>query len=362
MKSDDIYFSKRQVDKLFEELLGKKGKLRVVLPEIDSEKIMNEAKELEKKSVIKKSTPVIEKTEVKPEIQAVKTVAESEETVEEIKETIEEEPFEVEQQESLSVEDKADIEKVDKLLKKELLEEKTEEIEEEIQENLFETILAEKTLEINEEVEEEQYVEETAGKKKKFSFKNIITETLKGSNNEEVPPRKKAGFKTSNTEEPTIQQIKLLDVISSEDDEEDEEITKILEEKIKKSLLRPENQVISVEETQQEVIYSEFDEENEEVIQDFETLEELISLKKPESKLDYLLLTAYYLQTKEHLFKYSLKQLNSKSMPFLGSLIDHSVIHNAVAHDFIEVVPDYNGTAEVTEYRLTPVGENYILS
>ena len=96
--------------------------------------------------------------------------------------------------------------------------------------------------------------------------------------------------------------------------------------------------------------------------QDFETMEELIAIKKPQSKLDYLLLTAYYLQTKEDLFKYSLKQLNSKSMPFLGSLIDHSVIHNAVAHDFIEVVPDYNGTAEVTEYRLTPVGEDYLLS
>ena len=397
MTSDDIYFSKRQVDKLFEKLLEKKGKLRVVLPEIDSEKVKNEAKELEKKSVIKETAPEVEKVEVKPEIKVEKPAPEPEKVVETVEETapevekaevkpeikvekpapepekvveiVEEETLEVEQQEILSEEEEAVIEKVDKLLKEELLEEKVEEIEtsyeveEEIQENLFENILAEKTLEITEDIEEtieeEQPVEETASKKKKFSFKNIITETLKGSNGDEAAPRQKAGFKTSKVEEPETQQIKLLNVDSSEDEEEDEEIAKILEEKIKKSLPLSEDKVISVED---DVIYPEFMEDNEEEQQDFDTLGELIELKKPESKLDYLLLTAYYLQTKEDLFKYSLKQLNSKSMPFLGSLIDHSVIHNAVAHDFIEVVPDYNGTADVTEYRLTPVGENYILS
>ena len=96
--------------------------------------------------------------------------------------------------------------------------------------------------------------------------------------------------------------------------------------------------------------------------QEFESLADLIAVKNPQSKLDYLLLTAYYLQTTENLFKYSLKQLNSKLMPFLGYLIDHSIVHNAVAHDFIEVVPDYNGIAEVTEYRLTPLGENYLIN
>ena len=91
------------------------------------------------------------------------------------------------------------------------------------------------------------------------------------------------------------------------------------------------------------------------------TSKKLTIFKNPESKLDYILLTAYYLQNKENLYKYSLKQINSKTMPFLGSLIDHYIIHDAVASGFIEVVPDYNGTADVTEYRLTEEGENYLL-
>ena len=389
MTSDDIYFAKRQVDKLFEKLVKKQGKLRVVLPPIDPEKIKNEQKELEKTGVIKETTPEKEK-------QAVKT----EKAIEITKKTAQEKSAELKQQQLFSEEDEAVIEEADKLLKEELREKEdeavieevdkllheelrekedeavieeidkllheellTEEIEEDSAENLFENILAKKTLEINENIEEleeeqqKQPVKHTTGEKKKFSFKTIIREPLKASNHDEASSRRKAELKASEAEE----------------EEEDEEIARIIEEKIKKNLPKSEDKIVfvdtateqeitSVEIDEPDVIYTELYEDNNLMTQDFETMEELIAIKKPQSKLDYLLLTAYYLQTKEDLFKYSLKQLNSKSMPFLGSLIDHSVIHNAVAHDFIEVVPDYNGTAEVTEYRLTPVGEDYLLS
>ena len=91
MTSDDIYFAKRQVDKLFEKLVKKQGKLRVVLPPIDPEKIKNEQKELEKTGVIKETTPEKEK-------QAVKT----EKAIEITKKTAQEKSAELKQQQLFS--------------------------------------------------------------------------------------------------------------------------------------------------------------------------------------------------------------------------------------------------------------------
>ena len=410
MTSDDIYFAKRQVDKLFEKLAKKQGKLRVVLPPIDPEKIKNEQKELKKINTVKEPTPEQEKPAAKTEkaVEIIRKTAqeksaelkqqqifseEEEAVIEEVDKLLHEEIREKEEkavieevdkllheelrekeeeavieevdkllhEEIREKEEKAVIEEADKLLHEELL---TEEIiKEESVENLFENILAKKTLEINKNIEElkeeekqQQPIKKTTGEKKKFSFKSITRDPLKASHHTEVSSGEKTEIKTS---------------VKKEDD--DEEIAKIIEEKIKKNLPKPEVETViedtaleqeleSIEPDEPDVIYTELYEDDNLMTQDFETMEELIAIKKPQTKLDYLLLTAYYLQTKENLFKYSLKQLNSKSMPFLGSLIDHSIIHNAVAHDFIEVVPDYNGTAEVTEYRLTPVGEDYLLS
>lgn len=360
MKSDDIYFAIRQVDRLFEKLLKVQGRMRVVLPEIEQEKTPEESKQVKKQSAVKVSPPEI------PSVQEVITpesVDEQEEAVEKIiekaAEIIEEIPVEEEEIPEIS----------------------DEEIQEAVQGNLFENILAEKTQEIIEEageVEEEEPVKEEAGAKK-FSFKNIISDKLKGSSTEEAPVRQKAGFKNKAVVmEPEVPKVTPRDVISYE---EEEEIAEIIEEKIKKSIPVPEAEEQEVktyrkqkapqmEPEDDEYAYNCVDEtgneaeSREENLLDmqYDSLGELIAAKNPQSKLDYLLLTAYFLQTKESLFKYSLKQLNSKAMPFLGSLIDHSIIHNAVAHDFMEVVPDYNGAAEVTEYRLTQVGENYLLN
>jgi len=452
MTSDDVYFANRQVDRLFEKLLAMKGKLRVVLPSIDAEKVEKETKELEQQRLIKELTPdrtkKVEKQEddsVKPQkeepeqaVKEVKEVAkpaelekpkplpakiekvvelvdeteeqeepeilaeEEDEAAETVEEVIEEELEEIvelvdeieeqEEPEILAEEEEEAAETVEEVIEEELEEtvelvdeieeqeeteiiddeEKEEAAEEVIQEgiqgNIFENILAEKTQEIEEYYEEEEKtVKEPPKTKKTFTFKNIVTEKIKNLNPDKSAPRQKAGFKTREIEEPEEQRVKPHDIVF----EEDEEIAKILEEKIKKSIPQQENKTISVDEqeiTAVEIIEPDltYDEEESDetdlTTQEFESLGELIAVKKPQSKLDYLLLTAYYLQTSESLFKYSLKQLNSKAMPFLGSLIDHAIIHNAVAQDFIEVVPDYNGTSEVTEYRLTLLGENYLIN
>lgn len=94
----------------------------------------------------------------------------------------------------------------------------------------------------------------------------------------------------------------------------------------------------------------------------FKGLDDLLYLKKPQTKLDYLLITAYFLKENESIEKYSLKQLNSKVVPQIKEPIDHSIIHEAVAHDYFEVVPDYTGAADITEYRITEEGVDYVLN
>ncbi len=379
MMSDDIYFAVRQVDKLIEKLMKTRGRLRVVLPPIEQEESVVEQK-------INK-TKVTDPPKLKEEFLKEPVMAEEQElrSVEKTKKIVESE-----EEISSSVEDSSDIKQVDEILKKQFVkeeqnfkpvfEESTEEVqekklqeiikekpadltvemaeesieeifsqeivketfeeaaEEEPEENLFEKILTEKTMETAVESKEEEFdekpVEQPQKTKKGFNFKKIIKETLK------APEIKKS-----------LPQI----------DEADEIEAVELEEEIANSINSVESEEIVAPVITEKAA---FDDENEIDIrnQEFDSLGQLIAVKNPQSKIDYLLLAAYYLQTKENLFKYSLKQLNSKVMPFLGVLIDHSIIHNAVAHDFIEVVPDYNGTAEVTEYRLTSLGEEYLVN
>lgn len=94
----------------------------------------------------------------------------------------------------------------------------------------------------------------------------------------------------------------------------------------------------------------------------FKNFDDLIYLKKPQTKLDYLLVTSYYLQENEAMEKYSLKQINARVIPVLKEAIDHSVIHEAVAHSYLQVVPDTGDGADVTEYAITHEGIDYILN
>lgn len=95
---------------------------------------------------------------------------------------------------------------------------------------------------------------------------------------------------------------------------------------------------------------------------DLKDLDNLIQLKKPNNMFDYLLIAAYYLKESEYRDRYSLKQINAKVFPYTKKPIDHSIIQKAVARNYVEVVPDYTGMAEVTEYVITEDGENYLLN
>ncbi|MBY0405139.1 MAG: hypothetical protein K2X66_14660, partial [Cyanobacteria bacterium] len=58
----------------------------------------------------------------------------------------------------------------------------------------------------------------------------------------------------------------------------------------------------------------------------------------------------------EALEQFSLKQINSLLIKSNLTPVNHSVVENALAKGFIEMVPDLTGMAEVTEYILTVDG------
>lgn len=300
MQSDDASFASRQVDRLFEQLLQMHGKIRVVLPDVEP---------------VKKQEPI--------------KIPESVRLAEEIKKESYVNAQITEEKESLKV---VETEKIAKIPDLEIKD-------------------TEATPSLDERLPD-------------FNLEREVKE------NEPVSlKKKKSGFVSRVSFEPEIQ-IKPVDVVSKED----EELVKIIDEKIKKSLPEEETPFYEIEEPEEEFIIPEialigeeigFEEQENEVIVEqntYKDFKDLVAAKKPIAKIDYLILAAYYLQSSEDIYKFSLKQINTKVMPFLGSLIDHSVVHEAISKDYIEVVPDYNGTAEVTEYKLTIEGENYILS
>ena len=85
----------------------------------------------------------------------------------------------------------------------------------------------------------------------------------------------------------------------------------------------------------------------------------LVNSKQTTDKFHYLIITAYYLSEFEKLEKFSLKQINSKLMQNLSEVIDHAMLQDAINQNFIEVIPDLTGIADVAEYRITRAGEEF---
>ena len=86
-----------------------------------------------------------------------------------------------------------------------------------------------------------------------------------------------------------------------------------------------------------------------------------INERKVEKRIDYLLLTAYYLTQYEQKPRFTLKQLNAKLMQNVAIILDHSVIQEAINRDYIECLPDLTGVVGASEYRLTAYGEKNLL-
>jgi len=86
---------------------------------------------------------------------------------------------------------------------------------------------------------------------------------------------------------------------------------------------------------------------------------DIVNSKNTTDKFHYLIITAYYLSEIENLNSFSLKQLNAKLMQNLSTLIDHTILQDALTQQFMDIVPDLTGMSDVCEYRLTDKGEEF---
>lgn len=71
---------------------------------------------------------------------------------------------------------------------------------------------------------------------------------------------------------------------------------------------------------------------------------------------DSLLLAAFHLTCSEQQETFSLKRLNSALVKAGVTPVNHSVLESALSAGVLAMVPDLTGTADVSEYRLTPEG------
>ncbi len=366
--SEDKYFVVSQFDKIYREMVEEAGipqkskKKKPVKKEIKQQKTEipkvfdEEPKEKTVSETIEKTQPVEEETEAEEEIKPIaetkKEVSDDNLDLEEKKVSGGTEPLEEEmsvstepkiqetpepKEESVPTED--DLEQVSEI--KEALPNKTS------IENDFQKIIEEKlneTAETEEEVSEEADVEE----KETITFYEKTDAEVKtdeiDSEEKELAEILRKNFEEKEEEplegEKAKNPAKVYDILQ-------EKLSSLPEEEKTRLKLNAE-QASGKKETP--------------LAFKFKDLDDLLYLKKPQTKLDYLLITAYFLKEKEDKEKYSLKQINSKIVPHIKEPIDHSMIHEAVAHSYIEVIPDYTGTSDITEYAITEEGIDYILN
>ena len=88
----------------------------------------------------------------------------------------------------------------------------------------------------------------------------------------------------------------------------------------------------------------------------------VIKVKNITEKLDYLIVTAYYLSEFERLDRFTLKLVNAKLMENMHEVIDSSVLQEAIDKGLVECLPNYTNIPSAMEYRLTEAGEEAFLN
>lgn len=88
----------------------------------------------------------------------------------------------------------------------------------------------------------------------------------------------------------------------------------------------------------------------------------VLKVKNVTEKLDFLIVTAYYLSEFERLDRFTLKLINSKLQENMHEILDSSILQNAIDQGFVECLPNYTNIPSATEYRLTDSGEEAFLN
>ena len=88
----------------------------------------------------------------------------------------------------------------------------------------------------------------------------------------------------------------------------------------------------------------------------------VIKVKSITEKLDYLIVTAYYLSEFERLDRFTLRLVNAKLMENMHEVVDNSVLQEAIDKGLVECLPNYTNIPSAMEYRLTEAGEEAFLN
>lgn len=97
-------------------------------------------------------------------------------------------------------------------------------------------------------------------------------------------------------------------------------------------------------------------------LSDVDTLSELADRSKAASAEDYLMLTSYYIVCIEGSDdKFSLKRINSHLVKSGMTPVNHSVLESVITKNYLTLVPDLTGLADISEYSLSDAGQAYVL-
>ena len=81
--------------------------------------------------------------------------------------------------------------------------------------------------------------------------------------------------------------------------------------------------------------------------------------KKSSSQVDDFMKCVYDLCIEERMERFSFSQINVVAEEQFGSSFNYEVIQKAIDLNYIKIVPDYTGMANVVEYALDLKGERY---
>ena len=87
--------------------------------------------------------------------------------------------------------------------------------------------------------------------------------------------------------------------------------------------------------------------------------DEFIKAKQPESLMDYLIITAYYMLENENIEQFQLKQLNAKLYNSMNLVVDRKTVQKAIEDGLLYVVSDGIQNDGAVEYALTQAGQEF---
>ena len=91
-------------------------------------------------------------------------------------------------------------------------------------------------------------------------------------------------------------------------------------------------------------------------------MQNAIREKSLKTEIDYIVTAAFCLVHYENMLRFTEDQLKAKIAPFFEEELDHNFVLDAVAKNFIKVLPDFTGFSDNIEFELTEQGEEYFLN